>query len=187
VVGRELARASWLDHPGVMHTPGKGEGALRRYRVSLPGTSYFLTLCADNRTKRLTCNELATAIRSEISAIESDGHWVQCAGVIMPDHLHLLIRLIGDLGVSRCVARLKAKTRSLLLTQGVAWQPNFYEHRLRPDDSIEDVLRYIFHNPYQDGVTFIDKRYPWFWLGPEEDTWFKPGTDNGRPFPEWLR
>ncbi len=57
-----------------MHTPGRGDGALRRYRVSLPGTSYFLTLCTENRTAGLTRENVAAAVRAEISAIESDGH-----------------------------------------------------------------------------------------------------------------
>ncbi len=105
----------------------------------------------------------------------------------MPDHLHLLVRLTGNLGIARCIARLKSKTRPHLSVHDLAWQPNFYEHRLRPDDAIEEVVRYIFLNPYRAGVVSIDAPYRWFWLGTEDAVWFKPGTNHGRPFPEWLR
>ena len=170
-----------------MHTPGRGDGALRRYRVSLPETSFFLTLCTEARIEGLTRDNIATAIRTELSAIESDGHWIQRAGVLKPDHLHVLVRLTGELPIARCVARLKSKTRQLLLVHRIFWQPNFYEHRLRPDDSVEDVVRYIFLNPFRPGVAASNSNYRWFWLGAEEAAWFTPGTDNGKPFPEWLR
>jgi REP element-mobilizing transposase RayT len=186
-VGSELARAPPDLHFWSMHTPGRGEGALRRYRISLPETSYFLTLCTENRAEGLTCGNVAPTICAEIASLETDCHWTQRAGVLMPDHLHLFIRLTGKLSIARCVARLKAKTRLALHAQSLSWQTNFYEHRLRPADAVEDVLRYIFLNPYRGGVAKTNGPYRWFWLGTEEEAWFKPVTDRGRPFPEWLR
>ena len=103
----------------------------------------------------------------------------------MPDHLHLFIRLSDSLSLSRCIARFKTKTNPIL--QGIGWQANFYEHRLRPDDSSEDVLRYIFLNPYRGNLVSPGKTYPWFWLGKEEASWFTSLTGDGLPFPEWLR
>ena len=170
-----------------MHTAGRGDGALRRYRVSLPNTSYFLTICTNARKEGLTRDAVATVISAEISAIAAAGHWTQRAGVLMPDHLHLLVRLTGGLPIARCVARLKAKTRPALQTEGLAWQPNFYEHRLRPDDTVETVVRYIFLNPYRGGVASGDTPNRWFWLGTDEEIWFKPETNDSRPDPDWLR
>lgn len=170
-----------------MHTPGRGDGALRRHRISLPETSYFLTLCTAGRTIGLTHEVVALAIKAEITAIETAGHWVQRAGTLMPDHLHLLVRTTGPLPISRCVARLKSKTRTTLLTHSLSWQPNFYEHRLRPSDAVEDVVRYIVLNPYRADSVLPETFYPWFWLGKEEAAWFNPGTHHGRPFPEWLK
>lgn len=170
-----------------MHIPGRGDGALRRHRVSVSGVSYFLTLRTEARARGLTRDDVANAIRFEITAIETDNYWTQRAGVLMPDHLHLLVRLTGALSIARCAARLKSKTRLALLAHRVSWQPNFYEHRLRPDDAVEDVLRYIFLNPYRDALSKSDKPYRWFWLGVEEETWFKPETDDGCAFPEWLQ
>ena len=103
-----------------MHTAGRGEGALRRYRVSISETSYFLTLCTENRTEGVTHDDVASAIRAEITSLETDGHWSQRAGVLMPDHLHLLVKLTGNLSIARCVARLKTKTRAALLARGLS-------------------------------------------------------------------
>lgn len=105
----------------------------------------------------------------------------------MPDHLHLLVRLTGKLPVARCIARLKTKTRPALLAKGLSWQTNFFEHRLRNDDLVDDVLRYIFLNPYRSGVAKFNVPYPWFWLCQADAARFKSGADNGLPFPEWLQ
>jgi REP element-mobilizing transposase RayT len=109
-----------------MHKPGRGDGALRRYRIPLPETSYFLTLCSADRFVGLNQKTTAQAIQAEIAAIEADGHWTQRVGTIMPDHLHLLAHTTGQLPIARCVARLKSKTRTTLLAHGPSWQPNFY-------------------------------------------------------------
>ena len=170
--------------------PHRGYQALRRYRWSNPGFTYFLTLCTANRVTGLTRDGVAAAIRNEIAACEADGYWRVRAGVIMPEHVHLLVVLAGDLTLGRIVARLKAKTRSSLASiegGSVRWQGNYFEHRLRPDERIEDVLRYIYLNPYRAGMVARMERYPWSWLHPEEAAWFTAQLDDERPYPEWLR
>jgi len=170
-----------------MQTPGRGDAALRRHRVSRPGASYFLTLCTDQRTPGLTAPAIARALRDECQAIERDAHWRQRAAVIMPDHLHVLVCLTGRLEISRCVARLKTKTKLVLNAARLVWQTNFYEHRLRAGDPVEAVVRYIFLNPDHAALVPPGETYPHFWLGESESAWFTPTTDIGRPFPEWLR
>jgi putative transposase len=182
-----LALISAAHQSSRMHTRGHGEGALRRHRVSLPEASYFVTLCTEHRKPSLTQPVIADAIRAELSAIEDDGHWKQRGGVLMPDHLHLFVCLSGQLPIARCVARLKAKTKQALQAAHLSWQGNFYEHRLRPNDSVEEVLRYLFLNPYRGIRVPAAETYPWFWLGADEAAWFLPGSDQGRPFPEWLQ
>ncbi len=131
---------------------------------------------------------MASAIQTEIAAREADGHWRIRAGVIMPDRLHLLAALTGSLALGRVVARLKAKTRAMLASADrVRWQGNYYDRRLRPDDSVEDILRYLFLNPYRAGLLPATGRCPLFWLHPDEAAWFKPLLDDERPFPDWLR
>ena len=170
-----------------MHTSGRGDDALRRHRVSLPGHSYFITICTDQRIDGLNDPAIATVIHKEILAIKADGHWTSRSYVIMPDHLHLFVRISESLPLSRCIARLKSKTKRALQEGGLSWQGNFYEHRLRPDDSIEPVLRYLLLNPYQDNLVPSGETYRWFWLGAEDTEWFKLTTDQGIPFPDWLR
>lgn len=153
----------------------------------MPATSYFLTLCASTRRTNSVCDDVAKAILAELNAIERDQHWVQRAGVLMPDHLHLLVRLNGGLALSRCVARLKSRTRSALSAKGWVWQPNYYEHRLRPGEPVSAVIRYLYLNPYRAGLLRTDEAYPWYWLGRDETTWFEGDASQVERELEWLR
>ncbi|HUR58912.1 MAG TPA: hypothetical protein VM029_14460 [Opitutaceae bacterium] len=163
--------------------PIRGYGALRRHRVSLPNARYFLTLCTRERKVGLTPDDLATDVNGEIVALERDGHWRLSCAVIMPDHIHVLARLTE----STTLDRIGARTREVLGATDIRWQGNFYEHRLRPDDPTEPVLRYLHLNPYRANLLAVHEHWRWFWLGEEERHWFEPMLDDGRPFPEWLR
>jgi hypothetical protein len=57
---------------------------------------------------------------------------------------------------------------------------------LRPDDRCEDVLRYVFLNPYRAKLVSSTATYPHFWLGDAEARWFRPSLNDDRPFPKWL-
>jgi putative transposase len=167
--------------------PLRGFEALRRGRWSQKGGSYFVTLTTAGRAHGLTGPRIATVLRQEIDACESDGHWLARAAVIMPDHVHVLVRLTGELDLGQVVGRIKAKTRAALFSRDLQWQGNFFEHHMRPDEPVVDVLRYIFLNPYRAGLAEPGSTYPWFWMHPEEAAWFEPMLDDGRPFPEWLK
>lgn len=169
-----------------MKTEG-GDEALRKFRVSLPHADYFLTFNLAERLPLLTKLSVATAIRDEIRAIESDRHWRTLAAVIMPDHVHFLIHLHDTLPLSRAVARFKSRTKNALAEAGARWQGNYYEHRLRRPEDIGSVLHYIYLNPYRANLVPASGKYPWFWLGTAEMEWFEPSLHDGKPFAEWLR
>jgi len=166
--------------------PNRGYEALRRNRLSMPEATYFVTLCTHNRSPGLTSASVASALRAEILDIERAGYWTIRGAVIMPDHLHLLLTLRVRLPLGRTIARLKSKSKPALFVAGLQWQGNYYEHRLRAEDSVETVLLYIFLNPFRTGLVSLSEIYAWFWLGAEEMAWFTPRTDDGKPFPEWL-
>lgn len=169
--------------------PRKGDEALRRFRTSIPGASYFITICAFAAAKDAALNspDAAAAIRAELAAMEESAVWQVRSGVIMPDHLHLLARLGPSLHLSRAIARFKSRTKQSLESAGLKWQENFYEHRLRADNPVESVIRYIQLNPYEAGIESPNTSYPHFWLGPEESAWFDTGRKDGGPLPCWLK
>jgi putative transposase len=106
---------------------------LSKGRLSHSDCRYFITFCVNGR-RRVPTDAVALRIKSEALMIESDAAVGQSTLMIMPDHVHWLFSLGQRLTLGQVVARLKAKTRPVLATRGAAWQPNYFEHRLRIEE-----------------------------------------------------
>ena len=76
---------------------------------------------------------------------------------IMPDHLHLLLKLNDGYGktLQNWVAAFKRYTARLLnQLENITplWQKNFYEHVVRTDESMKGIAEYIVHNPIRKNM-----------------------------------
>jgi REP element-mobilizing transposase RayT len=89
--------------------PRPGYEALRRHRVTIPGASYFVTLCTHDRRCGLNSVAIAGRIRAELQDMENEGIVRLQAAVIMPDQLHVLIIVLGRLRIGQVIGRMKAK------------------------------------------------------------------------------
>jgi len=67
----------------------------------------------------------------------------------MPDHLHLLVGIPGDANLSNLVRDFKRITSKIARIQ---WQRNFFDHRLRHDESEAEKYEYICQNPVRAGL-----------------------------------
>ena len=162
-----------------------GPNALRRGRASVPHADYFVTVCVQPRLPVLVPG-IAPALLAETHRLTADGAWALRCLTVMPDHAHLFFTLGARLTLSQAMARLKTKTQALLRPQGAGWQENFYDHRLRPEDSAESVIRYLWLNPPRAGLVAEGDTWPYFYCRDEDWEWLRDLTDNGQPFPEWL-
>jgi REP element-mobilizing transposase RayT len=142
--------------------PTRRTAALRRGRISSAGARYFLTFCTRNREPKLTAPVTGAALAGILARLEKDGDWELMAQTIMPDHMHILAILSGRLTVGQAVGKFKALTKPALKVARAAWQENFFEHRLRPEEAAGPYLRYIFLNPYR--AQLIQRLGVWpFW------------------------
>lgn len=164
----------------------RGYSALRRGRYSAPGCLYFLTICAVDRVKALTHQEVGTAIQEEIIKMSSEGVWQTRAFTLMPDHVHILADLGDSLSLSQAVARLKAKTGTSLLARGARWQVNYFDHRLAASEPVLPVLLYMYLNPYRKGLIKTSEGWPWFYCHESVWRWFKDRLTDNLPEPAWL-
>jgi len=74
------------------------------------------------------------------------------AHCIMPDHVHLLLKLNEGYGKSLpnwIAAFKKYNSRILSMMHNIKplWQANCYEHIVRKDESLKSVAEYIANNP----------------------------------------
>ncbi len=140
---------------------------LTSYDYSQNG-AYFLTICtqgrrpilssiySDNTTPKLTTagqivEDLINALPIHHPSITVDHH------IIMPDHIHLLIRIENGTGdpsptIGKAVAWLKyTATKQINITSNTVGQKRFqrsyYDHVIRNEEDYDSRWMYIDNNP----------------------------------------
>lgn len=166
--------------------PDSGYAALRRFRHSAPQTEYFLTFNLRERDGSARLHDLRDGVFAEAFRLESAGHWLVRTMVVMPDHLHLLVVLLGDCELSKVIRSLRGRLAPLLRLNALHWQDGFYDRRLREQDDRAPIFLYIFLNPYRAGLIERNERWPAYYCRPEDWAWFGELTDADCPMPEWL-
>jgi len=90
------------------------------------------------------------------------------AYVIMPNHVHLLITLIGRLALSEIIQRLKSFTshqiNRTLSRSGNFWRPDYYDRYVRNPAHFASVVEYIKMNPVDAGLCNHPHDWPWTWV-----------------------
>jgi REP element-mobilizing transposase RayT len=133
--------------------------ALRRGRVSLPDHVYHVTAVTRDRQPLFSNLWAGRCVVHALIAGDAD----TLAYVVMPDHLHWLLRL-RRVPLSRVVQRMKslsARAANLALGRGGAvWQAGYLDHALRQDEDLRGVARYIAANPLRAGLVDNLLDYP---------------------------
>ena len=143
---------------------------LRKGRFSQVGATYAVTKCTANRARvfdpwQETGRLSAQVVVDEFRNRHGTGEWLCLGYVVMPDHLHLVIRLLkgslsGQMGAfSRFTAR---EIHRVLGQTGTLWQEGFYDHALRGRKSCEAYLQYIRFNPVRAGL--VGKPEEWAYM-----------------------
>ena len=164
-----------------------GYAALRRNRYSISNAEYFLTLNTHLREVGLCVPPLLEKISAVKEALEVQSLWQVRCSVVMLDHLHLLIRLIGDKSLQETMRLFKGRLSPALRAAGLKWQDGFYEHRMRDNEDRTPVFIYIFLNPYRAELIARTQSWPGYFCSDKDWNWFSKLTDNELPMPEWLQ
>lgn len=86
---------------------------------------------------------------------------------LMPDHLHFIASPNRDgVSVLSFTERYKGKTTNQswkLGWRGKLWQPRFYDHIVRSDERLEQIVEYILRNPERKGL--VSPGGAWSWSG----------------------
>jgi REP element-mobilizing transposase RayT len=90
------------------------------------------------------------------------GHWRCDLLLLMPDHLHALLGFRDAAELAVVVRNWKRGTARF---QGVHWQSNFFDHRLRSRKEGEETWHYILRNPVAKGLCANEADWPWSWSG----------------------
>jgi len=145
-------------------TEKPGSQALRRGRASLPQHVYHLRFSTRERMPLFADFWLGRGIAACLQETALVGDAQTLAWVLMPDHLHWLVRLGEQLTLDELVRRFKSvsaqRVNSRRGTAGSLWQPGYYDHLVRDDENMRDAARYIVANPLRAGLVSRVGDYP---------------------------
>ena len=81
--------------------------------------------------------------------------------VIMPDHIHLFVCGDVEFELSKWVAGLKRTLSKALCVHGQFWQPTFFDHVLRSDESYSEKWDYVCENPVRADLVKESNDWPY--------------------------
>ena len=127
--------------------PKRKRNRLENYDYSSCG-AYFITVCTLERQNYFWENVGAIIDRpQDYPALSLESY------VIMPNHIHLLVRVCADeYGrplVAPTMSRVVKQLKGIVSKQaGISiWQKSFHDHIIRNREDYEEHLRYIYENP----------------------------------------
>lgn len=106
--------------------------------------------------------EIASIVAAAIAELDGKKYRL-LAWVIMPNHVHLIFRLLPGHALPETLHSLKSFTskqaNAVLRRSGAFWQREYYDHLLRGEGSLEKAVHYVLTNPERAGLK------NWNWVG----------------------
>lgn len=160
----------------------------RMRRLEIPGDVRFVTFSCNHRLPLLRNPAIAAICREAIASARARYNYQLFAWVIMPDHVHLLVRPDEGAPVSRALLAIKLSVSQQVLPRwreleapvldrimhkdGKArfWlKGGGFDHNVRNEASFRKFVRYIHRNPMKRGL--VEEPSQWrfsslrWWIG----------------------
>ncbi len=124
---------------------------------------YFITFCTLHRRPILANTPVHDAFTCY--GREAEKHGIGVGNyVIMPDHVHLFIRMAVERsvgvwlkGLKRALGRPLREDRD----EKSLWQPGFFDHLVRRDESYAEKWEYVRQNPVRKGLVSLPEEWPY--------------------------
>ena len=132
---------------------------LRRLeRVFSRSPVFFITATTAFRNPVLANPEFHAICKEVWERSERIQHWSVGPYVIMPDHVHLVLEPPQEADAAKSVRDWKRWTARTL---GFRWQRDFFEHRLRKEESFDEKTQYVLENPVRTGLVKDWRDWPY--------------------------
>jgi putative transposase len=135
----------------------------RLYRVFADAPLYFVTFSTRDRRPLVSLSAAHGAFVTYAQRAYDDFNTAVGRYVIMPDHVHLFVCGGGEFELSKWVGGLKRAVSVGLGAKGAAslWQPGFFDHVLRSDESYSEKWQYVHQNPVRAGLVCTADEWPY--------------------------
>jgi len=131
--------------------------------LGVPGATNFITFRSKTDLSPAARDVLFATIRAcNQTSIDLD------AAVVMPDHTHLIFRLIEPYRLSQVLQRIKGRSarqiNQMLKSEGRVWSDESFDHIIRHAGELEEKLEYIRQNPVKRGLVDHPEGYGWVFI-----------------------
>lgn len=125
---------------------------------------YFITInCRERYRNQLATPNISNAIFETIRHRQENYLWWPHIWLLMPDHLHTLLSFPpSNKKIRSIISKWKEWTAKQI---GIIWQSDFFEHRLRRDESRREKADYILQNPVRKGLVARPEDWPYVYFG----------------------
>lgn len=124
---------------------------------------FVVTICVKPRRSVFVNANVNERIVSFLMQVQAEGHWGVHLYCLMPDHLHLVVRL-SVAGLPRAVRFFKGRTATWWRKSGDGrslWQSGYFDHLIRSEESLDEKCQYVLENPVRAGLVTSPEDYAW--------------------------
>jgi putative transposase len=124
---------------------------------------YFITInCRERGRNQLTLPNIAGPLFDTVKHRQENFLWWPHIFLLMPDHLHALISFPpSDKPLAVIISQWKEWTAKQI---GIGWQRDFFEHRLRQEESRRQKVDYILENPVRKQLVGRPEDWPFVYF-----------------------
>jgi len=126
---------------------------------------YFMTIRAYQKQSPFVRDDLNRVVLDILREEQERQNCTVYTYCLMPDHLHFLLSPREDgISVLTFTNRYKGKATNRSWTvgwQGKLWQPRYYDHIVRHEESLRTIAEYILDNPVRQGLVECAEDWPW--------------------------
>jgi putative transposase len=128
---------------------------------------YFVSVNCEKRFQnQLALPDIAERLFETVRHRQEKFLWWPHLFLLMPDHLHALLSFPPSRKpVKRIITKWKEWTAKEL---GLKWQRDFFEHRLRNEESRREKATYILENPVRKNLVTRPEDWPYIYFGSGE-------------------
>ena len=124
-----------------------------------PGAVYHIRIrCAASNERPLTTPDIAKAVLETVVFYHLYRKWYSRLFILMPDHLHALVSFPPNRRMSEIVRSWKGYNKR---NNGIIWQENYFDHRIRNDAELDEKAAYIRNNPVAGNLCASPEDWPW--------------------------
>lgn len=128
---------------------------------------YFVTSCVAGRRKLLATPAVHAILREEWAGLHERHGWLVGRYVVMPDHVHFFATPLPseDKPLKDAIGKWKEWTAKRILKStgqlAPLWQPEFFDHLLRSEESLAEKWMYVRENPVRAGLVSRAEDWPY--------------------------